>query len=172
MVSPLRNSPDRLDSNADHFRSSRTSDRERPQEATEPRADAAAGADDLQRLESSIQWIKREGMLARLEAGHRAPEEIRKLPRAALLPAVPGIPPVDIEGSRRTRATSTSLLPPPPVGERVQIQLPRRRHRYGLRGALCLLIATVIAGAIAYHVSGGGLVSAWQPAEAASLQPR
>src|SRR5258708_33804188 len=58
MVSPLRNSPDRLDS----------------------------AADDLQRLESSIQWIKREGMLARLEAGHGAPAEIRKLPRAAVLP--------------------------------------------------------------------------------------
>jgi hypothetical protein len=111
-------------------------------------------------------------MLARLEAGHRPPEEIRKLPRAALLPPVSGIPPVDIEGSGRRRETSTSLLPPPPVGARVQVQLPRRRHRHGLRGALYLLIATVIAGAIAYHVSGDGLLSAWQPAQAASLQAR
>jgi hypothetical protein len=172
MVSPLRNSPDRLDSNADHYRPARTPDRERQEGAAGCGPDAAAVADDLQRLESSIQWIKREGMLARLEAGHRAPEEIRKLPRAALLPAVSGIPPVDIEGSRRMRETSTSLLPPPPVGERVQIQLPRRRHRHGLRGALYLLIATVIAGAIAYHISGDGLFSAWQPAQAASLQPR
>jgi hypothetical protein len=92
MGSPLLNSPDRLDSNSDHFRPSPTLDRERPLEAAETPPDAAAGADDLQRLESSIQWIKREGMLARLEAGHRAPEEIRKLPRAAVLPPVSGIP--------------------------------------------------------------------------------
>jgi hypothetical protein len=172
MISPLRNSPDRPDSSAHYFRPSGTPDRERPQQVAGSRPDAAAGADDLARLESSIQWIKHEGMLARLEAGHRPPEEIRKLPRAALLPPVSGIPPVDIEGSGRRRETSTSLLPPPPVGARVQVQLPRRRHRHGLRGALYLLIATVIAGAIAYHVSGDGLLSAWQPAQAASLQAR
>jgi hypothetical protein len=169
MVSPLRNSPDPLDSDPDHLRFSRAPDRQRPQEAAGSHPDAAR--DDLQRLESSIQWIKREGMLARLEAGHRAPEEIRKLPRAALLPSVSGIPPVDTDGSRRKRETSTSLLPPALVGDRVELQLPKRRHRHTTRGVLCLLIASLmIAGAIAYHVSGGGAFSAWEPAQASAFE--
>jgi hypothetical protein len=168
MVSPLRNSPDPLDTDPDQLRFSRAPDRQPPQEATGSRP--AAAPDDLQRLESSIQWIKREGMLARLEAGHRAPEEARKLPRAALLPPISGIPSVDPDGSRRKRETSTSLLPPPLVGGRVQLQLPTRRHRHTTRGALCLLIASVIAGAIAYHVSGGGAFSAWEPAQASAFE--
>jgi hypothetical protein len=168
MVSPFRNSPDPLDNDPDQLRFSRAPDRQPPQEATGSRP--AAAPDDLQRLESSIQWIKREGMLARLEAGHRAPEEIRKLPRAALLPPVSGIPPLDPDGSRRKRETSTSLLPPPLVGGRVELQLPMRRHRHTTRGALCLLIASLIAGAIAYHVSGGGGFSAWEPAQASAFE--
>jgi hypothetical protein len=169
MASPFRHSPDSLDSAADHLRLSRTPDRERPQQAAETRSDAAACADDLQRLESSIQWIKRAGMLARLEAGHRAPDGIRKLPRAALLPPVSGVPPVDIEGSLRMRGTSTFLLPP---RELLQPQLPRRRRRHSLRGALFLLIAGLIAGSMVYHFSAETLLSALEPAQAASLQGR
>jgi hypothetical protein len=56
------------------------------------------------------------------------------------------------------------------VRERVQIQLPRRPHRHRTRGALVLLIASVIAGAIAYHVSGGGAFSAWEPARASAFE--
>jgi hypothetical protein len=170
MVSPLRNSPDLLQAETDHPRLSCTPDR--PQEIAESRPDAAAGADDLRRLESSIAWIMRESMMARLEATPRASKRNRKFPRAGVLPPVSGVPPVDVEGSRRKRETSTPLLPPSLASERVQLQLPRTRHHRSLRGALCLLIASMIAGSIAYHVSAKALLTAREPAQAASLQAR
>jgi hypothetical protein len=157
---------------AEHLRLSRAPDGEQPHEFARPRRDAAVGADDLQRLESSVEWLKREVMIARLEAGTRAAKENRKLPRAALLPPVSGVSPVDIEGSRRRRETATFLLAPPPIGERVQPQLSRGRRNHSLRGAQFLLIASLIAGSIVYHFSAESLLSAWESAQAASLQGR
>jgi hypothetical protein len=151
MVSPLRNSSDPLD--AAHVRPSRASDRRRRPASL--RSDEAAGTDDLQRLESIIAWLQHEGGIARPEGGPRAQQEIRRLPRAGQLRPVSGI----------------SLRVAPPLAcERLQLPPPRRQHRNNLRGALCLLIASVIAGSIAYHLSAGGLLSAWEPAQAAFLQ--
>ena len=167
MVSPLRHSPDPLDPKADHLRPSRAPDRRHRQAAGRPRPDAVDRNDDLARLEASVDWLKREGMIARLAAEHRAPAEPRRLPRVSPLPPVSGIPPVDVAGSPRQRQTSTFLLAPPLACERLQLQLPRRRHR--MRGALCLLIAGAIAGTIAYHMAAGRPFSAWGPAQAAAL---
>jgi hypothetical protein len=172
MVSPLRHSPDPLDPNidpkADHLRPSGAPVSKHRPAATGPRPDAVAGNDDLQRLEASVGWLKREGMRARLAAEHRAPAASRRLPRVSPLPPVSGIPPVDVASSRRQRETSTFLLAPPLKCERLQVQLPRRRHR--IRGALCLLIAGAIAGTIVYRMSAGRPFSAWGPAHAAALQ--
>jgi hypothetical protein len=164
MVSPLPSSPDPFDPTTDDLRSSRVPYRRRPPVAAAPPPDATAGNDDLQRLESSVQWLMRQGAISRLETERRTREENRRLPRVTLLPPVPGIPPVDTEGSGRQADTSTFRLTPPLPFER--LQSPRRRRRHSVRGALCLLIASMIAGSIAYHTSARGAFSAWQPARA------
>ena len=166
MVSPLRNSPD-PDPTADHLGSFRMASGRRPHAAATAPAQEAAAA-DLQRLESSVQWLARQGRMARRESEPDTRGEIRKLPRAMPLPPVPGIPPVHAEGSGRTADLSTFRLGPPLARER--LQLPRRQHRNGVRGALCLLAAGVIAGSIAYHISAEGTFSAWEPAHASALR--
>ena len=169
MVSPLRNSPD-PDPTADHLGSFRAPQRQRPHLAAEPAArppaDEAAAA-DLRRLESSVQWLVRQGKMARGETEPDMRAEPRRLPRAAPLPPVPGIPPVQTEGSGRKADLSSFRLAPPLARERLQV--PRRQHRHRLRGALCLLVAGVIAGSIAYHISAGGAFSAWEPAQASAF---
>jgi hypothetical protein len=165
MVSPLRNSPDPCDPTADQL--PRVPHRRHPDAAAAPPPDQAADNDDLRRLESSVQWLMRQGLNARLETQRHTHEENRRLPRATLLPPVPGIPPVRTEDSGRKADTSIFRLAPPLPRER--LQLPRRQHRDGLRGALCLLIASVIAGSIAYRVSAGGAFSASEPAQASAL---
>jgi hypothetical protein len=152
MVSPLRNSPDPLDPAAAHPRPSRASDR-RPRPAP-LRSESAAGSDDLQRLESSIAWLQHEAR--------------QRLPRAGQLPPVSGISAVHADGAASPR--ETFRVAPPLACERLQLPPPRRQLRNDLRGALWLMIACVIAGSIAYQVSAGGLLSAWEPAQAAFLQ--
>jgi hypothetical protein len=66
-VSRLRNSPDPGNLRGDHLRLSRTPG-EQPLGSPGPHPDAAVGMDDLRRLQSCIEWIKRESMIARLEA--------------------------------------------------------------------------------------------------------
>jgi hypothetical protein len=165
----MQNSPDPGPAAA-HRGSSRAPHLRRPHlaaaPAATPPADEAAAA-DLRRLESSVQWLVRQGQMARRETEPGTREEIRKLPRAMSLPPVPGIPPVPTEGSGRKADLSSFRLAPPLARER--LQLPRRQPRHGMRGALCLLVAGVIAGSIAYHVSAGGAFSAWEPAHAAAF---
>jgi hypothetical protein len=171
MASPLRTSfdplNDPLNPAAGRFPPSRAPDRGHRLAAEEPRP-PAAGNDDLQRLESSVAWLKREGMIARLAAEPRGREAHRRLPRAVQLPPIPGIPPVGTEGSGHTR--EVFAVAPPLACERLPLPPSRRQHRRNLRGAVCLLIASAIVGSIAYHVSAGGLLSAWEPAQAASLR--
>jgi hypothetical protein len=69
---------------------------------THERANAKNGSsgapndDDLARLERSLVWLKRECMIAALEAGTRAQHHRRRLPLATALDPVSGIPPVNI----------------------------------------------------------------------------
>jgi hypothetical protein len=169
MVSPLRNSPDPSVSEAVQIPPSRAPDRAPRPAAAEPSPDLASGDHDLQRLESSLTWLKRESI--RLEIGHRARGGIRRLPRAAQLPPVSVITAPAAEASpRSSQGASPAEVAPPRAWER--LQLPQARRRHDLRGALGLLIAGVIAGSLAYHVASGGLLSASEPAQAAPQQAR
>jgi hypothetical protein len=170
MVSPLRNTPLLSNPNlsnpdADHPRVSRAPDRGLRIAAVGLRP-PEAGNDDLQRLESSVEWLKRQAMMVRPETGHRTGQQNLRLPRAVQLSPISGLPAVG-ENSDHTREVFG--VAPPLAYERLQLP-PRRWHRHNLRGALCLLVACVIAGSVAYRVSAGGLLSAWEPAQAASLR--
>ncbi len=173
MDSPLRNSPDPSnprDPDAGRLPPSLAPDRNHQQAAAEPRPDEAAADVDLRRLESSLQWLKREGMIARLEAERPAREENRRLPRAGQLPPVLGTRPLGFESSGRRREASIFQLTPPLPHERLQLPPLRRERRYNLRAGLCILIASGIAGSIAYRVSAGGWFPASELAQAAQLQ--
>jgi hypothetical protein len=151
---------------ADRLQPSQTPDLRQWLTAVESRL-GETGSDDLQRLESTVAWLKRESMIVRAETGCRTREVNPRLPRAFQLPPIAGLPPASAEGS--ARKPEPFVVAPPLACDR--LQPPRRRRRRNLRGALCLLIAGVIVGSIAYRVSAGGLLSAWEPAQAASLRP-
>jgi hypothetical protein len=123
---------------------------------------------DLQRLEHSVQWLKHEVTVVEIESALRAEKQRRRLPRASQLPTVSGIPSVKNGGSYHKRETLPFHLLPPLPSERLQFTPGGRRHHYQLPGALCVLIASLIAGLIAYHISAGGIFPAPEPAQAAS----
>jgi hypothetical protein len=170
MVSPLQNLLYALEPDADHLRASQAPNRNYAHAIADLPGEAA-GDDDLQRLERSLQWVKRERMIAAFEAGLHAQNQRRRLPRAGRLAPVSEIPPVNPEPTRRNRETLTFQVAPPLASERLQLPIMRRQRAYNLPGALCLLIAGAVAASIAYHVSAeGSSFSTSQPAEAASLQ--
>jgi hypothetical protein len=124
--------------------------------------------DDLQRLQRSVVWLKREGTIAALEAGTRPQRHGRRLPRARGLGSISGIPPVSPDSAGQKRRPVTFRLAPPLPSERIQAPVARRERAHSIPEALCVLIAIVIVGSIAYHISVGKL-SAVEPAHAASL---
>jgi hypothetical protein len=171
MLSPLGNPLDALELDADHFRASQAPDREHEQATAEHRPDGAAADDDLQRLQSCVQWLKRECMIAQIETGPSAQKTIRRLPRASQLPPASGIPRfAQAEGSRHKRETSIFKVRPPRASDRLQLPPAPRQHRTRLSGALFVVIASVIAGSITYHIAAGGVFPAPEPAQAALLQ--
>jgi hypothetical protein len=169
MVFPLRNPPVPFESNADHLRPASAADRKHEPATAGHGLAAPAGNRDLQRLEASVQWLKREALSVR-EAGLRTEKKRVALPRAGLLPPVSGIPPVTNDSFLRRGETSTFRLAPPLASERLQLPPARRRLGRNLRGALLVLIAGTIVGSITYRISGGGLFAASVPAQAAPLQ--
>ena len=64
---PARDLPDPFDPTTDHLRSSSVPHTRHPRVAA-TRLDQAAEDDDLQRLESSVQWLMRQGPIVRVEA--------------------------------------------------------------------------------------------------------
>jgi hypothetical protein len=165
---PLRNPLDPSLFSDDSIRSARVSDvRVR---VVEPRPDAAPEGDDLRRLESSVQWLKREHDVISIELELLARKRRRALPPARQLAPVAGIPPVRAASVARMRATSTFRVAPPQVFERLQRPVSRQLRHRNLEGAVCVLIVSLILGSIAYHVSVGGLLSASVPVQAAPLQ--
>jgi hypothetical protein len=173
MVFPLQNPFVPVEPDAGHLRPSPTTNRGR-EHATAGYGLAEPASDgDLQRLEASVSWLKREALIVRDKAGLRARElhaQERRvaLPRAGRLPPISGIPPVDAESSFHRREWATFRVAPPLPSERLQLPLPRSRHR--LRGALLVLIASAIVGSITYRVLVGGWFPASVPAQAAPLQ--
>jgi hypothetical protein len=126
------------------------------------------GDDDLQRLQRSVAWLKRERAIVEREAEIRRQHDRRSLPRARGLDPVSGIPPGIPPSPGQTRRPPTFSLAPPRPFERIQAPVARRERAHNLPEALCILIAIVIAGSIAYHISVGKLF-ATEPAHAASL---
>jgi hypothetical protein len=113
---------------------------------------------DLQRLESSLQWLQREG-------------KVDRLPRAVQLPHVSGLRPVAgedsrprdeqfINGIRVPRSLAPERLRPPP---------PMRARGDNLRGPLRVLLAGVIAAPIAYYFAMGTLVPSSEPTRETEL---
>jgi hypothetical protein len=103
---------------------------------------------DLERLAASVRWVQREETAARV-------------PRAAQLPPVPGLAPVDARGRSYSgemfdnhfwspRSLEPERLAPPPA---------MRSRRDNLRGPLIILIVSIFAAPIAYYFSVGG----WGP---------
>jgi hypothetical protein len=169
MVSPLRNPPDPLHLNAEPPRPSSAAHCDQAANAG-PKSPEPCASDDLQRLECSVQWLRHEVMVIELEAALRAKKQRQRLPRARQLPAVSGLPPVKTGGSYRKREALPFHVAPPLASERLRLTPERTQHRYKLPGAFCILIAGLIAGLIAYHISAGGVFPAPEPAQAASPQ--
>jgi hypothetical protein len=106
----------------------------------------AAGDIDLARLESSLQWLQREGAVGRL-------------PRAVQLPPVSGLRPVSRDDSRpRNEQFINGIRVPPSLApERLRPPPPMRERRHNLRGPLRVLLAGAVAAPIAYYFSIGNL---------------
>jgi hypothetical protein len=161
MVSPLR-SPLSARADADPPTASQPSNCNKYAGAETP--DETARDDDLRRLEQSVEWLVRESTMAVAETGLRAQ---RKLPRAH------GLPPAsyNTEGWRQRRVTLQ--LTAPLASERLQLSAdPGGLAPHVRRAALCILIACVIGGMLAYHVSIGSSLSASGPAQVATAQAR
>ena len=120
-------------------------------------ADATSGDADLARLESSLQWLQREGAVGRL-------------PRAVQLPPVSGLRPVspDVPRPRSEQFINGVRVPPSLAPERLRPP-PARERRDALRGPLRVLLASVIAAPIAYYFSVGNLAPRPGPARESGL---
>jgi hypothetical protein len=126
-------------------------EQERDAQACAPESDAAeaeaaghpeeaeARDPDMQRLETSLRWLQREG-------------SARRLPRAVQLPPIAGLRSVGrgdqfINGVRVPHSLAPERLRPPPE---------MRERRDHLRGPLRILVASLVAAPIAYYFSVGG----------------
>lgn len=117
--------------------------------------DEPFGDNDLERLEASLRWLQRA-------------ESTSRLPRAADLGPVQGVPPADARGrrysaglvARRTnlpRSLEPERMAPPPLksgGDKWRL-------------AVYTLIASILVAAISYYLAAGGWTSQPQPQPAA-----
>ena len=151
-----------------------TDDRARPQPLALAHEGLAltpviAEPNDLDRLQSCLDWLNHERMLLARETTKRnAP---RHLPRAAQLPLVAGISALEIlppqtlppalPPEKLPAATPPAhrqerlpfVLSPPLACDRLQPPRRRRARRSGTM--LVVLIAVAIAGVVAYHATEG-----------------
>jgi hypothetical protein len=132
-----------------------SSDRQVAQKAAAQAGAETAGDVDLARLESSLQWLQREGTVGRL-------------PRAVQLPPVSGLRPVSPEGprARSEQFINGVRVPPSLAPERLRPPPPMRARRDNLRGPLRVLMAGMVAAPIAYYFSVGNLSPISQQAPA------
>jgi hypothetical protein len=167
MVSPLLNLLDALECGDQVEASLAPSPAAECVIAKHPPGETAAD-DDLERLQRSLAWLKRESTIAEREAGIRPRRHGRRLPRARGLDPVSGIPPVSMQSAAQKRHPPTFQLAPPLPTERMQAPVARRERAHSIPEALSILIAIAIVGSIAYHISVGKF-SAAEPARAASF---
>ena len=138
-----------------------------PSDAGAPRVETA----ELARLAQCLARVHHECAIVKLEAAPHARPKYRgpRLPPAAQLASVPGLPPVREEPSRPPFSASAGsgreplpFHPAPPLAtERLQPPRPARQPSGRLRGALYILITSLIAGSIGYQLAG------FSPTEAA-----
>jgi hypothetical protein len=121
-----------------------------------PVPEQAAADVDLARLESSLQWLQREGGV-----GH--------LPRAVQLPPVSGLRPVEGARARSEQFINGVRVPPSLAPERLRPPPPMRQRGDNLRGPLRVLLASVIAAPIAYYFSVGNPAPVSDPARKSGL---
>lgn len=172
MAAPIRNRLDFLDLVAHRADAMQPSRGTHDDAASAAFGLAAPDNDDLQRVESSIDWLKRACVSAACEARSPAGDRTRRLPRAAQLsPLLQAAP---VEGERAAgQSTVLDFEPAPPRAcERLQPASPDRPHGYELRGLVGILVAGILAGSIAYHISAGGSFAATGAAQAAAPRPR
>jgi hypothetical protein len=107
---------------------------------------------DFKRLEASLRWIEREEATARI-------------PRAAQLPPVPGVAPVD---TRRPRHEMLELPAPPSLKREPMAPPPAMSPRHKVRVSLIIIVASIFAVLAGYYFSTEG----WSPSShfAASQQ--
>jgi hypothetical protein len=134
---------------------------------------AAQEALDFLRLQSSVQWLRRECATLEAKTVHlaaRRQDRRQRLPRARQLAPIPGLAELTADLRRKAplQAAARIDLTPPGARDRLMTPPPRRQQALTVRGAIYILLAALIAGSIAYHVaSDGGLLAALSPALAA-----
>jgi hypothetical protein len=135
---------------------------------------AAEEAFDLLRLQSSVQWLRRECTTldtTPADVGERPQTEPQRLPRAQQLAPIPGLAELMTEVRRNSPAQPAARidLAAPRIVDRLVTPPPQREQALTRREAIYILLAAVIAGLIGYHLaSDGGLLAALGPALAAS----
>jgi hypothetical protein len=167
------NAPVPLNFNNDELRTSQACDCKQESVITGQAPAEPSSNNDLLRLESSVQWLKRELMVVELELLLRAKKRVRRLPRAGQLPSASEMSAASTGCSYNTR---DALLPfyvaPALASERLQFISQRRLHHYQLSRALCVLLACLVAGSIAYHIAPGGVFPTPESVQGASLRAR
>ena len=100
---------------------------------------------DLKRLEASLRWLQRE-------------EAATRLPRATVLPSVPGLGPVDATGRHHSSEMRVDDLRAPRSlePERLTPPLAVRSRRDNRRWPLAIALTSIISVPIAYYFSVGG----------------
>jgi hypothetical protein len=113
--------------------------------------DAAETRDpDMERIETSLRWLQREGTS-------------RRLPRAVQLPPIAGLRSVADDARGRDQFINGMRVPHSLAPERLRPPPPMRERRDHLRGALRVLVACLIAAPIAYYFSAGSFTLSSQP---------
>jgi len=126
---------------------------------THPR-ESEARDPNIDRLESSLRWLQREGAAQRL-------------PRAVQLPPIAGLRSVsDGERGRGDQYINGLRVPPSLAPERLRPPPEMRERRDHLRGPMRILVASLIAAPIAYYFSVGGFTLSSQPKREASPEPQ
>jgi hypothetical protein len=141
MVAPLRYPPRPLNPNADNFRPSPAANCKNEDAIAGHRPDGLCGsATDLQRLETSVQWLKREVLIVQVETVLRTQKQRRRLPRAGQLAPVFRVPSVNTGEKAEALAF---YVAPPLAFERFPFTPSKERQLRNLRGMLCVLIASL-----------------------------
>jgi hypothetical protein len=115
---------------------------------------------DLQRLETSLRWLQREGSTGRL-------------PRAVQLPPVSGLRHAQADGAkpREDHFIDGFRLPSSLAPERVRVPPPLRERSNPLRGSLRVLVVSIVAIPVAYYISFGAFSLPWSSPPAPAAAP-